>query len=501
MIRELFLRAVALHQQGQLIAAQKLYGQILDVEPVHGDALNLLGVVYTQQEEWAKAEAVLVKAIDLYPKCGRYHNSLGNLFRACGRHQEAAKAWREAVDNDPTDADCWCNLGVAALEQGDESQAEIAWRRAIEVSPSHDSALWFLGVMFHQRGDHDEAAIMYDSLLCRRPDHREARGALADIRRLTGADALARGEIQQAKTWLAQATELDPGDLNGWVLFSTALQRNGLFRQAFEACQNALKLDSSRPEIHHNIRNLLKETGQRDQAIAAYRRALELGGTHPATQLALDALTGSQPEATPREVVRDLFDQYSTRFEEHLTRTLGYSTPSRLRNMFDDMEGSSINRFLDLGCGTGLGAEAFCGLGAEMTGVDLSPKMIEVASSKNIYTNLFTDEIVTFLRATTQQWDVVLAADVLVYLGDLREFMMAIRPCVVPGGHLLLSVERSLEEPFVFLESERFAHSSSYIHEQLAQIGFAVRSEQTIKLRQDGQGWIKGILFCARSEK
>ncbi|MFT4976210.1 MAG: putative TPR repeat methyltransferase, partial [Myxococcota bacterium] len=259
------------------------------------------------------------------------------------------------------------------------------------------------------------------------------------------------------------------------------------------AYQRAVTISPKTPEIHHNIGNVLKESGQDEQAIAAFRKALALGSSHPATQHALAALTGAAAETAPRAVVRDLFDDYAERFDSHLTGELSYQTPRHLRALHGD---APISRLLDLGCGTGLSAEAFSDIASHLTGVDLSPKMLARARAKGLYAELAESDLLDFLRQAAPPYDLVIAADVFVYIGDLSTVIAAIAARLAAGGAVLFSVERhDGEGDFVLQPSERFAHTDAYIDRCAADAGLTVAARQQKQLRRDGERWIEGTLY------
>ena len=82
---------------------------------------------------------------------------------------------------------------------------------------------------------------------------------------------------------------------------------------------------------------------------------------------------------------------------------------------------------LDLGCGTGLAGVAFRDCVERLEGIDLSPGMVAEARAKGIYDALHVGEVVAHLKAATdRQFDLILAADVLVYVGDLAPLFLEV---------------------------------------------------------------------------
>jgi predicted TPR repeat methyltransferase len=490
--------ALSLHQSGRLEDARAAYEGLLADDPDNPEALNLLGVLHLQQRRPDRAVPVLGRAASRRPDRSDIHNNFGNALRAMGDLEGAIAAWEKALHIDPADADAWCNLGVARIEGGDVDAAADAWRAAIQADPGHADAIDLLAVSHSQRGEHAEAIALWRRALAVRPGHGRSRENLAAALSQQGAAALSRSDPGGALPLLDESLQLKRDDASCHLFRAEALRQLGRLKGAFEACQDALRIDPDAAEVHHNIGNLFKETGQNDQAIAAYRRALELGSTHPATRLALDALTGQTPDASPQAVVRDLFDSYAESFDTHLVTELGYRTPTLLRQLYDRLGGGGVRRMVDLGCGTGLSGEAFASIAEELVGVDLSEKMIDAARAKGLYRSLHVGEVVSFLQGSTARYELLLAADVLVYIGDLGPLMAAASSRSKRGARFLLSVERAERPGFHLQRSERFAHSPDYVRQIAARHGFTVEAAETCELRRDEGRWIAGELFCLR---
>ena len=179
---------------------------------------------------------------------------------------------------------------------------------------------------------------------------------------------------------------------------------------------------------------------------------------------------------------------------------LGYRTPWVLRQLHDRIGGGQGpgGRVLDLGCGTGLAGQAFRDVAGYLTGVDLSARMIEEARRKGVYDDLAVGELVAFLTAGTSAYDLVLAADVLVYIGNLEPLFAAVRARTATGGLLLISVERLDEGHFRLGPAGRYAHAETYIAGLAAVHGFDVLAAERTELRRDQQQAVEGLAFALR---
>jgi SAM-dependent methyltransferase len=76
---------------------------------------------------------------------------------------------------------------------------------------------------------------------------------------------------------------------------------------------------------------------------------------------------------------------------------------------------------------------------AWLEGVDLSAAMVEQARRKGVYDRLEVGDAVATLRGATDRFDIVIAADVVAYVGNLESLLAAVRAASVPGGRFAFS--------------------------------------------------------------
>ena len=121
--------------------------------------------------------------------------------------------------------------------------------------------------------------------------------------------------------------------------------------------------------------------------------------------------------------LRDMFDEVATRFDQLMVDGLDYRGHLHLRTLADAKLPplKAPLRILDLGCGTGLVGDAFKDVtaGGRLDGIDLAPRMIEVARKRGIYDDLILGDLETVLAAPGLSYDLIVSADTMVYLGDL----------------------------------------------------------------------------------
>ncbi len=211
----------------------------------------------------------------------------------------------------------------------------------------------------------------------------------------------------------------------------------------------------------------------------------------------LNALSGETCTASPDAYVQEVFDSYSVRFEKRLIEELEYCVPEKILGVLAEikMVKESFEHGLDLGCGTGLSGEPFAAKVKVMDGVDLSPKMIEIAKTKNIYHRLQAANIVDYLKECRVSHDFFLAADVFGYVGDLAEVFSLIRECSSPDVLFCFSTETLSGEGFLLKPTGRFAHSLNYILQLVRDTGWQVIESQSSTLRKERGSWVEGELW------
>jgi predicted TPR repeat methyltransferase len=168
---------------------------------------------------------------------------------------------------------------------------------------------------------------------------------------------------------------------------------------------------------------------------------------------------------SPAAYVRHLFDQFSADYDRKMVADLSYAAPAILRGLADLVLAPRRRKLamLDLGCGTGLAGVAFQDLASRLDGIDLSPAMIDRARQRKIYESLDVADIEIALTRMRRTYDLILAADTLVYLGDLAAAFRAVHERLKPGGHFLFTVEKKKGRGFVLGEKRRYRHSATYL--------------------------------------
>lgn len=302
------------------------------------------------------------------------------------------------------------------------------------------------------------------------------------------------GRWEEAVQPLQQSLAAQADSVDGWLALAMALHRLGRWDEALAAYRQVIEREPSQAVAWGESAGVLREMEQPQEAIAHYERALALWPEHELYRYCLSALRGEPgPQQAPREYVMNLFDQYADDFEAHLVGTLHYRGH---RHLIEHLPAATPARFehvLDLGCGTGLCGPLIRARAGTLWGVDLAPGMVDKSRALDVYDHLEQADATEFLRQCEPRWDLVLAADVLIYVGALEALFEALSAKMQPGGWLAFTAEccdalpDGAAQPRL-LPSLRYAHPLAYLQATAARYGWLWHSHHEATLRlHEGQ--------------
>jgi predicted TPR repeat methyltransferase len=229
-----------------------------------------------------------------------------------------------------------------------------------------------------------------------------------------------------------------------------------------------------------------EKLGDLDAAAQAFHETLVADPADAQGAMARLALIGrgDAPRALPQAYVARLFDDYAPRFDKHLTKNLHYRAPALIAEALSAVaSGRRFASALDLGSGTGLMGEALRGRIDHLTGVDLSAGMIAKARGRGVYDRLIAGDAAAMLTSEPPAaFDLIVAADSLVYIGDLAPLFGAAAIALASGGLFAFSIETGEGDGFELEPTMRFAHSRSYVEAAAREAGIQpllIRSAST----------------------
>ncbi len=269
-----FADALRRHQAGSFGQAERLYRQVLALNPRHADSLQLLGVVAHQTGRPGLAVELIRQAISINPGAPSCHANLANVFREQGRFDEAIASYRAALDLKPDDIDTHNNLGVALQEAGRLEEAVASYRRVLELEPGDIGTLNNLAAALQGLGRPDEAIACYRRARALKPDQPETHANLGDALR-------EQGLLDEAIASCRRALDLRPDYAEAHSNLGRVLAEQRRWREAAAAFSRAIALKPEFAMAHNNLASALVGQGCLDDAIAAYHKALDLKPVYP----------------------------------------------------------------------------------------------------------------------------------------------------------------------------------------------------------------------------
>ncbi len=411
----------------------------------------------------------------------------GHKAHASGDLRGAAHFFARALEADPDDLSLRMALAETLMATGNAADAAALLEGPAET---HPLLVPLLAESLIGCGRRADAAARLERHLSRRPSgflhHR-----LADL--LAGL-----GHPEEARTHYAEAmlfTPQDAGLLTAAAAFHLA---HGWLGPALDLAQRALRCDRPPAGLHLLLGDIWARMAEPQKALQNYRRHKE---NHPEeADLAEQRIAALEetPDLSP-DFVRGVFDQYAEKFDSDLTKTLQYRGPlvvaQALAPFLAGIAPKSLS-ILDLGCGTGLSGEPFATLAARMDGCDLSPRMLEKAAARGIYTHLSTDDFLAALRHGT--WDLVLAVDAFVYIGKLEAVFSATAETLNPGGLLAATFEAGPDSGFLRKPCKRFGHAETYLRETATACGLDVLALDAASSRMEKRVPVNGFVMVCR---
>lgn len=445
--RAWFTSGLALHQLGRYADAVAAHGRALALRPDLVEALNHRGRSLHVLERYAEALQDYDRALALLPGFADAHNNRGSALTMLGRHEEAQQSFQQALRLQPRFPEALFNvgLGLQTTERLDEALAH--YEAALQIKPDYPEALLYSAHVLQRLHRMPQLAVArLDRALLLRPNWFEALNGRGNI----------LGQLEQ-------------------------------YAEALDNYDQALALRPDSAETHHNRGHALRELGRLDEAAQAYREAMRLGGDSRGGLFVLAALGQAEaPPVAPKDFIVSLFDRYADGFDDHLVGTLQYQAHERLCESVLALRPSGAFDIADLGCGTGLCGPLLRPIARSLTGVDLSPRMLQAAGRRGAYSALAEDDVAKFLRQSApRSFDILVSTDVFIYIGDLREVFAGAKHAIRPQGLFGFSIETSESEDFVLRHTRRYAQSLAYIRRLAAEHGFEVLRADAATLRKE----------------
>ena len=467
-------------------------------------AATRFGLHLLKEEENADAATVFRAAIALSPADRDLWTNLGVALDRAGAEADAAAALEESLKLGREQPDIWIFLGVVRAKLREGAAAEAEYRTAITLQPDSAAAWQCLGLLKEARRDYAAA------IDCLRESIRLGNGSAA-VQANLGKLLYQLGRVREAREAYANAAQREPANEH----YQRMLRKARFLSDAIDGAPVEAALSAYQPDGPAGgdgerdrlawleiAAGLLTGLGHRDAAMRLCEKRVELAPGSASARYLLDALSGKPLDRAPSDYIVENFDAFAERYDAQLVGVLGYDVPEQLVAAMRKLA-PAANSYdaLDAGCGTGLCGPLLRPLCRTLTGVDLSAGMLARAERRGVYDALLREELVAFLARHPAQFDLIVAADVLLYFGDLRALFAGAALALRPGGLFGLSIELDPGEApspgYRVLPAGRFAHAPDYVR-AVAAAGFDQELCLDTTLRLEAQRRVRGNLFLFR---
>lgn len=419
-------------------------------------ALRRLALTLWSRGDADGASRMLTAAAALAPDDAAIWLDLGYVLQAVGDRFHALQACERAATLDPGSARARLAVGLLARETNANSRAETALCEALALDPGLCEAAFALGLLCFDQRRYAEAASHW----------RQARAVGSTQPMLIaglGQCLFFLGDFSGAAE--ALGAHLALGEAEPAIVRRCALAHflDAAIRSTPEAASSAYQgIAGAHGEPLRDVAraafSLLGGYGYAETALRVADAFLRDERDDPVHRYHLAAISGADVTRAPVDYVSAYFDRFADKFETQLVDVLQYNVPEKLDALIRTT-GAATSRTLDLGCGTGLASPRLRSRSERLVGVDLSPRMLAKARERGLYDELVAADMIAWLEATDQGFDLIFAADSLIYFGPLEPLLAAAARALAPGGLLALSIETTSRAAWELLPSGRFAHA------------------------------------------
>ncbi|TAN72602.1 MAG: tetratricopeptide repeat protein [Gallionella sp.] len=381
-------------------------------------------------------------------------------------------------------------IAEAALETEARrfSAAEKIYRKIIREDPRHLDGHYLLGSLLAERGELKPAEKHLKIAAELLPSSPYIWNNLGNIRLLAGDD-------EGALSAWSNALKFKPDLAEAWCNTGLVYMRHENFDEA-ENCMRKAVASKNLAQAWYALANLAEKRGNTEEAVLICRKVLGFQPGYHSAAFMLSRLEGRPMACPPRQTIKNLFDNHAKRFESHLTGKLAYSIPDSIDEIIRSHAGiQRFDRAVDLGCGTGLMGLRLAERVDELVGVDLSPRMLDEAKEKNIYKRLAESDLTEFLDAEKKPFDLFLAADVMVYMGELENLFAAAFNRASENAIFAFSTEKSDGSGWELRNTGRYAHADAFVRQSAENAGWSVLACENVVVRLESGSPVEGNIF------
>jgi len=484
---ELFKSAVIFHKNRDLSNAIEFYLKVLLEMPNHELSQHHLSVIYHELGNYTEAIKLNQSLVKLNPNSAGYWNNKGNTLVKLNLFDRAIKSFSNALENKPDEPNFLANRSIALIEVNNFEMAMEDLNKSIELDSSLVIGYANRANLHMILGNHNEALKDINIAIGLESSNTELYFNLGNILEKIG-------YIDKSIDIFHQVCSKNKKFVMAFINLAALLNKYGRNLEAINVLEEGHINNPNSTLISISLGDSLLQIGQASEAYKIFELALLHDPKNEELKYSLSSINGkSQPLKSPKNYVKRLFNIYAPTFDNHLQNILQYRTPYTIREQLIKFNTKIFDRALDLGCGTGLVGVALHGLFKSIDGVDLSNQMLKECKSKEIYNELFLDDIENFLNNTSITYDLIVAADVFIYIGSLDLIFQTASNVLNKNGFFIFSIEYVKGYDFELQPSRRYGHTLTYIEKLSLKMGLNIVEIKSELIRKEMENDINGF--------
>ncbi len=451
-----------------------------------------LNLALLKQDEGKTNEAIkLIEQLTVSsPDFAEAWHSLGVLYRSVGNVKKSILAHQKSLALTPLIAIFWNALGLSLVDDNQTSEAMDAYNKAISINHFFYEAYFNKAVLLEKLNRQNEAEIFYRNAIRGNKNFSNAYNNL-------GALLYKMGRVQEALECYRQVFIINPNHMESCFNLAIALEDIEEFEEAIGLYFNVLAHHQYQNIIHIRLTSAIPKLFLKDKekALQYAKGWLKNFPDNPLAKHIFNALSGVIDEETAFAYTQSYYNTFADSYNDKM-KELNCQVPSLIQSKLPHSCDLDI---LELGCGTGSCGIFLKPLAKKLIGVDISQKMLEKARITNFYTQLKQKEILDFFDSSSDLFNLIIAADVLCYIGDLKLLFQDVFSHLKRGGIFIFTVETQTNiHHFEITPFGRYVHQKEYIEKLLTTEGLCTQSTECVFLRKEGSTNARGYLFTAK---
>ena len=502
------------------------------------DETELNALNFLKNKEYDKAANLYLKLALKNPTVEKYFITAANCYDAIGDKKTALSLYKKSLEINPTSTTALLNISTIYYEIKKYEKSLKFSNKVLEINPDNFSAILNIANTYYANKEYNEALKFYEKLYELNPNSYNAIANIANtcynLNQFIRAIEFSKKAIEKrpnsvepyivagnsyaellkkddAAILLKKAATIAPN--SEWVCNSIAClyMKMGNYKQGLAYAWKLFSLKNNiTADDHINFGYILYEAHDENykELVEKYLDLwTERYPNNPIVHHICCALRNVQEiQTSDLGYIKTIFDNFAPSFDNILTE-LDYCVPQSIAEFIKENLKTKLfkkQQILDLGCGTGLCSEELKKIfpNEEYYGVDISDKMLNEASKKNIYKELYVDDITNFLTKNNNKYHVIIAGDVLTYMGDLKPLTKLLTKSTAFNGYLCFSISKNIynKNEYFLTPSGRFVHNISHVLRQLKYCGFEVVKTEEKVLRREGGKDVLGYIILVKKE-